>query len=293
LGGIERNVPVQLWNSGLAAALYGNVVILACTGSSGALAGVWVCPVDDGNAARRPVRLLPYASPWIDTTLHPAVRHRVAGSLLSVLCSEVTLVDLPLSPGFRETAGFLASGASAEFRHTRVLDIGSTPDWRTGYLPATRNHVRAARALVTVDRMSEEDFDFRRAIKGQDAATVEARRAAGLSLGASDWPTFCLTATDGYGTRQGQVLAVRSLDAAILLHSWFDRDGPRGVPSLLVDEAIGLAKKEWEVPTFDFEGSVIASIDQFMTGFGAEAVGYAQVRASAADDIDTAQAAFR
>jgi hypothetical protein len=89
------------------------------------------------------------------------------------------------------------------------------------------------------------------------------------------------------------VLAVRSLDAAILLHSWFDRDGPRGVPSLLVDEAIALANREWAVPVFDFEGSVIASIDQFMTGFGAEAVGYAQVRANAVGCASAAHAAFR
>jgi hypothetical protein len=291
--GIEKDVPVQLWNSGLAVALYGNVVILACTESSGALAGLWVCPVDGGGSARRTFRLLPYSSPWIDGKLHPAVRHRVAGALLSALCSEVSLVDLPMSPGFRETAGFLAAGASAAFRHTRALDIGSPPAWREGYLPATRNHVRAARAVVAVDRTSEGDFDFRQAIKGQDATAVEARQAAGLSLGASDWPTFCLSAIDGDGTCRGQVLAIQSLDAAILLHSWFDRDGPRGVPSLLVDEAISLARTEWAVSVFDFEGSVIASIDQFMAGFGAEAIGYAQVRAGVSGDTGTAGAALR
>jgi hypothetical protein len=293
LRGIEKDVPVQLWNSGLAAALYGSVVILACTESSGALAGLWVCPVDGGGAARRPFRLLPYASPWIDSKLHPAVRHRVARALLSALCSEVSLVDLPMSPEFRETAGFLAAGASAAFRHTRALNIGSLPAWREGYLPATRNHVRAARAVITVACTSEAEFDFWQAIKGQDTTAVKARKAAGLSLGASDWPTFCLSAIDGDGTCRGQVLAVRSLDAAILLHSWFDRDGPRGVPSLLVDEAISLARTEWAVSVFDFEGSVIASIDQFMAGFGAEAIGYAQVRADASGDAGAAGAAFR
>jgi hypothetical protein len=290
---IEKDVPVQLWNSGLAAALYGNVVILTCTEASSALAGLWVCPVDGVGAARRPFRLLPYASPWIDRKLHPAVRHRVAWALLSALRSEVSLVDLPMSPEFRETAGFLAAGASAAFRHTRALEIASPRAWREGYLPATRNHVRAARRAVTVARTSEGEFDFRQAIKGQDATAVEARQAAGLSLGASNWPTFCLSAIDGNGTCRGQVLAVRSLDAAILLHSWFDRNGPRGVPSLLADEAISLARTEWAASVFDFEGSVIASIDQFMAGFGAEAIGYAQVRAGAVRDAGTAGAAFR
>jgi hypothetical protein len=283
LARIERQVPVQLWNSTLAAALYGSVITLACMRASGDVAGLWVCPVDDGRAARRACRLLPYASPWIDPSLHAATRHRVAGSLLDCLRGVVAMVDLPMDPWFRETAGFLAHDAHAVFRHTRVLDIGSRADRRAGYLPATRNHVRAARAHVTVTRTGEHEFAFDRAIKGQDAAAVSSRTAAGMSLGASSWPTFCLTATDREGAQRGQVFVVRNQDSAILLHSWFDRSGPRGVPSLLVDQAADWAGQEWKVPVFDFEGSVIPSIDQFMAGLGAEAVGYAQLRWEAAD----------
>ncbi len=277
LARIERQVPVQLWNSSLAAAMYGRVITLACVRASGDVAGVWVCPVDNERAARRACRLLPYASPWIDPSLHTAARHRVAGSLLDCLRGVVAVVDLPMDPRFRETAGFLAQGAHAVFRHTRVLDIGPRTDWRAGYLPATRNHVRAARADVMVTRTEEDEFAFGRAIKGQDSAAVSARTAAGKSLCASSWPTFCLTAIGRDGARRGQVFVVRNHNSAILLHSWFDRSGPRGVPSLLVDEAADLAGRDWKVPVFDFEGSVIPSIDQFMAGFGAEAVGYAQL----------------
>jgi hypothetical protein len=290
---IERQVPVQLWNSSLAAALYGSVITLACTRASGDVAGLWVCPVDHERAARRACRLLPYASPWIDPSLHAAARHRVAGSLLDCLRGVVAVVDLPMDPGFRETAGFLTHDAHTAFRHTRVLDIEPRADWRAGYLPATRNHVRAARAHVTVTRTGEDEFAFDRAIKGQDAAAVSARTAAGISLGASNWPTFCLTATDREGARRGQVFVVRNQDSAILLHSWFDRCGPRGVPSLLVDEAVDLAGQEWKVPVFDLEGSVIPSIDQFMAGFGAEAVGYAQLRWDATGADGPARAVLR
>ena len=62
------------------------------------------------------------------------------------------------------------------------------------------------------------------------------------------------------------------------MHSWFDRDGTRGVPSLLVDAAISRSAEELETLTFDFEGSVIPGIDRFMTGFGARAAAYPQVR---------------
>jgi hypothetical protein len=290
LARIECQVSVQLWNSSLAASLYGSVITLACMRASGDVAGMWVCPVDAGRSARRPCRLLPYASPWIDPSLHAMARHRVAGSLLGCLRDVVAVVDLPMDPWFRETAGFLAHDAHAVFRHTRVLDIGSRSDWRAGYSPATRNHVRAARAHVTVTQTCAREFAFDRAIKGQDAVAVSFRTAAGMSLAASNWPTFCLTATDQDGARRGQVFVVRNQDSAILLHSWFDRSGPRGVPSLLVDEAADRARREWKVPVFDFEGSVIPSIDQFMAGFGAEAVGYAQLRLDVADTDGPARA---
>jgi hypothetical protein len=276
--GAERRVSAQLWNSGLAAAMYGNVIILVCTKLSGDVAGLWVCPADGGQAARRTYRLLPYASPWVDPRLHAAVRHRVAGEMLGCLLRLVLEVDLPMDPGFREAAAFLAYDVEMAFRHTRVLDVTPGMDWLQGYLSSTRNHVRAARARVTVTRTEERSFMFDRAIKGQDSAAVRARIAAGLVLGASAWPTACFSAIDGDGTCRGQVFIVQSQHSAVLLHSWFDREGPRGVPSLLVDEAIQWTVREWKVSAFDFEGSVIPGIDQFMAGFGAEAVGYAQLR---------------
>jgi hypothetical protein len=278
LSALEEQVPVQVWNSSLAAAVYGNVIILACTSTSGAPAGLWVCPVDEQEAARRAYRLLPYASPWIDPQLHPAVRRRVASSLLDELLGLVSDVDLPMDPGFRDVAGFLAHEVTAVFRHTRVLDLGQGADWRTGYRPSVRNHVRAARTRVKVVPAEERSFAFDRAVKGQDDDAVRARTASGRALAASGWPTFCLSAVGPDGANHGQVFVVRNVGCAILLHSWFDRRGPRGVPSLLVEEAIGRAKQRWGICAFDFEGSLLPSIDQFMAGFGAEAVGYAQLR---------------
>jgi hypothetical protein len=77
-----------------------------------------------------------------------------------------------------------------------------------------------------------------------------------------------------------------------LLHSWFEQSGPRGVPSLLVDEAITVARSTWDVRLFDFEGSVIPGVDLFMTGFGAQGVPYGQIRWRSEGDASVTGAAF-
>ncbi|MFJ1954638.1 hypothetical protein ACIOGT_25815 [Streptomyces microflavus] len=62
------------------------------------------------------------------------------------------------------------------------------------------------------------------------------------------------------------------------MHQWFDRTGPRGTPTLLVDRAVMQTLESPGVNSFDFEGSVVPGIDRFMAGFGAQAVGYGQFR---------------
>jgi hypothetical protein len=278
LAEIARRLPVQPWNSELAAALYVNVTALVCARARGDIVGLWVIPIDAEGAARRTYRMLPYASPWVDRTLHAEVRHRVAGSLLDAMLGLVSEVELPMDPQFREVAAFLERDVEMVCRHTRVLCVGPGVEWRRRYLSSVRNHMRAAGAQLTVKHSAGDAFAFDRAIKGQDHATVAARTGAGLTLGRSQWPTYCLSAVDGDDLCHGQVFVLKDQHSAILLYSWFDRSGPRGVPSLLVDAAIERSRRDWDTRAFDFEGSVIPSIDRFMAGFGADAVGYAQLR---------------
>lgn len=279
LPALTGHLPVQLWNSGVAAQVYGHTLNVVCFSREGKAIGVWVCPLDgeNGPSAQRAFRLLPYASPWVDPALHPAVRHRVVASMTETVMSRVDSVELPMDPGFAEVSALLEAGADVLCRHTRMLDIGTDQAVPDGYLPTARNHIRAAGRSHTVEEVPPEDFEFARAIVGQPEAAVAARRRSGLTI-SRQHRTLCLAAVDAEGVCRGQAFLLRSEHTAILMHLWFDRTGSRGVSSLLVDAAISRAASVLRARVFDFEGSVIPSIDRFMAGFGARSIAYPQVR---------------
>ncbi|WP_173019450.1 hypothetical protein [Streptomyces alkaliphilus] len=280
LTGITRTLAVPPWNSPLAAELYGRTLNVVCRTRRGDTAGVWVCPLDDGEdgpAARRAFRLLPYASPWIEPALHPVDRHRCVASMVTAVMERVGSIDLPMAPRFEEVAALAEVGGETRCRHTRVLNLRDGGDVRAAYLPSVRNHVRAAARRHRVVGVAPSEFDFSRAVVGQSEAAVAARRRSGLRLG-RDHPTLCLSAIDRDAVCRGQVFVLRCEDAAVLMHSWFERGGARGVPSLLVDTALEWAIGDPGAAFFDFEGSVIPSIDRFMTGFGARGAVYPHLR---------------
>lgn len=269
--------PVQLWNSATAARCYPNVLSLSCLDSSGKVLGLWLSPLDEDGAARRPQRLLPYASPWIEPTLHPQTKHRVAAALLAGLLDRVTEVELPMDPQFTEVAAFLEQGVELLCRHTRLVDLRQGGDRVARYLPSTRQHLKVARASYEVHLEPPGRFAFERAIVGQSPDTVAARARSGRLL-EERWDTLALSALDASGTCRAQVFVVRNGTHAVLLHSWFDRTAPRGAPTLLVHVAMERSVREWGSEVFDFEGSVLPGVDNFNAGFGAAPAGYPQLR---------------
>ncbi|MFE7117749.1 hypothetical protein ACFU99_20270 [Streptomyces sp. NPDC057654] len=277
---LAHTLPVPLWNSALAAKIYGRTLDVVCFRRGDRPVGIWVCPLDGGAeapAAQRPYRLLPYASPWVAPELHPLDRHRVIVSMTTTLIDHVDSVELPMDPHFGEAAALIEAGAVALCRHTRMLAPRSGGGFRAAYAPTVRNHIRAAEKRHTVARVRPEEFDFSRAIVGQHTAAVAARRESGIAV-SRDSAALCLAAVDDQGVCRGQVFVLRSTAMAILMHSWFDSSGTRGVPSLLVDRAIVTTVAEWGVTAFDFEGSVLPTVDRFMAGFGARAVAYPHIR---------------
>ncbi|MGY5309155.1 hypothetical protein [Nocardia gipuzkoensis] len=276
---LTKQLPVQLWNSAIAAQVYRHTLNVVCFSRQDRPIGVWVCPLDrqGGTDVRRAFRLLPYASPWVDSALHPTVRHKVVASMASTLMSRVDSIELPMDPNFGEVASLLETGIEALCRHTRVLDIRADRDIREGYLPTVRSTIRAAEKYCAAEDIAPETFAFARAIVGQPEAAIAARCRSALAI-SRRVPTLCLAAVDDQKVCRGQAFVVRSDNAAVLMHLWFERTGPRGVPSLLVDQVISRAAVEMNVDILDFEGSVIPSIDQFMAGFGAHALTYPHVR---------------
>jgi len=182
------------------------------------------------------------------------------------LQSEVRGIELPMSPEFVDVGAAIAVGCFAEWRHTHVFY--RTDDYERAFSPKVRGHIKAAeRAVDVVICDHPHAFAFERAIKSASERDLAWRQRLSLMLHAQGKAkTFIAQTTRGIS---GGAFLVFDNRTAYLFHSWFDRDVSRGIPSLLVRECIRWAFDVAQLARFDFEGSVIASIDQFMTSFGA------------------------
>lgn len=231
------------------------------------LAAIWILPlVQHGGLTHieRPVRTLPYASPHITAT-HPQRRREIMSALLQEIQTRARSIQLPMSPEFKDVTMARKLGILVEWRHTHEIPL--TKDWRHSYTPKVRNHRNSAskKATLSIEKDSA-DFDFGRGIVDQSPDQIELRRRFIQDLQANKISVTCLTATIN-GNRVGQALCVYHGYTAYMFHSWFDRQGPRGVPSLLIDSMAEIAHREG-CTTLDLEGSILETVDYFMSGFG-------------------------
>lgn len=272
-------LPLEVWNNPVAGGLYGRARYFVVRDSAERLRAAWCCPtIPDGSVVRE-YRILPYASPWVDPQLHPTKRDRAIAALAQMIQSVTNTVNLPLSPEFVDTSGFLFAGFTLSLRHSRVLDELTADVRRSRYLPEVRGHIRTAAKHHKVEVVSVEAFDFERAIVKQSPEALKQRAASAKRLHMMKL-ALALNAVDVHGLTVGGTFLIRNGNTAISMHSWFDR-AVRGVPSLLVDEAIIAAQTAWQIESFDFEGSVLPGIDAFMSTFGARARPYAHLSWSA------------
>lgn len=235
--------------------------------------GIWCVPLihTDGIwVASRSQRYFPYMAPVLQSQ-SLLVRRRVFSKMLKTLQQHVHTIDLPLSPDFQEANVASAMGCFVEWRHTHRIDNSV---WMERGLDLfdikTRNHVRKAMSQVRVEFSHETaEFDFSSAIKGaQEAKELRGDFARHLAVKGFGYSGIAMHKVTGH--KLGGVFLVRSDNNVLLYHSWFERDALRGVPSLLVYEALNFSFNLDGVRVFDFEGSVLASVDRFMSSFNGD-----------------------
>jgi hypothetical protein len=230
--------------------------------------GVWTVPVD-GDHVRRAARVLPYAAPALHEQ-HPQRRRDMMRALLAALQERYSSLELPLAPGFHDVAACRPLGIAVEWRHTNVLALDG--DWQAGYSSTVRQHVRVAAAAAEVSVGTElAGFRFDRALVAQDPEAMALRTRFARQADAQGAVT-CLTAHQE-SRAVGQLLVLSAGETAYCMHSWFDRSGPCGVPSLLIDSAAA-AMRATGHRALDLEGSVLPEVDYFMTGFGGTVTPY-------------------
>jgi hypothetical protein len=194
--------------------------------------------------------------------------------LVSALQETVCMIDLPLAPGFMDANAAVAAGCFAEWRHTHTLGRERwDQNGEACFSAKKRAQTRRAMKSVRVEILEEVTiFPFDLAIHG-DEESVRRRKQFALYLHARG-NAVALVARDER-RELGGVFLVRDRETVFLYHSWFDRQAQSGVPSLLVREAMQWTFEQAGTFRFDFEGSILASVDLFMSSFGAEIQPYA------------------
>jgi hypothetical protein len=282
-----------LWASDLAGNAYPHTATLTARNGP-TLMGVWIVPLrfhGQSIHVEREARTLPYCSPYI-AAKHPQRRRDIMEAMLEEVLAHAATVSLPMSPGFYDVTMAGHVGLGVDWRHTHEIELTSDARWRQAYAAKVRNHIAFARRHVSLaTERHGEGFDFERGLVAQTAHQVTIRRDFIHSLPHRGGSVICCTAL-AKGKPVGQALVVCDLSIAYLFHSWFDRTGPRGVPSLLIDSVAERARDVGRCRVLDLEGSVIESVDYYMSGFGGAITPYPMLQLGAVPDTQSAPAAL-
>ena len=265
-----------IWHDPASARLLGETMWVSVLNGSTRVAS-WLVPIDrdsNGLHARRPIRFLPYACPRI-LIGDPMLRRSIWYRLVTTLAKHVVSIELPLSPGSVDVGAVSEAGGFLETRHTNTVDNYARFE---RCIPAkARNHFKAAERQCSVsETVDPSSFEFERAIIGQSPSVVDARREFGMAA-ARTHRVWIFNASSA-GQVLGQLFVLHSGSDAIVMHAWFERDSPvRGVSTLLYVHAIRKCLLDSLIRRVDLEGSVISSIDRFMSHLGTQQSRYSML----------------
>jgi len=276
IGPHSRAEDLRLWEDpAFASHIGGSWWLVARRGDQ--TCGTWMVPIDNGLKgpfARRTVRALPYAAPRISER-HPKRRREILIAFIRYLQANCVGFELPLAPGFYDYGAFAELGAFAEARQTHCI---RPPGLSVGDLTQkARNTIRsaAAKTSVTFSRDMDE-FDFDAAIIDPDPKRIDIRKA--LARACASRRQIMIASAVEQDRTVGQVLALLDRHNALMMHAWRKREHEvRGVPSLLIARLAERIFSETDTQILDLEGSILATVDHFMDGIGAEPTPYAIV----------------
>jgi hypothetical protein len=202
---------------------------------------------------------------------HPKRMREAIACVADWCADQLDSVTVPLGPDDTTLGPFAVAGMLIEWRHTYVLD---TQDPLSKRLSASaRNHLHhAAQTVDVVIHTGPGEFAADRAIVDEGDGAKAIRTNLARSLLASGCAVVVCAAQSG--TVVGEYFLAWDDRRAYLLHSWFEREGPRGIPTLLMVRTWEWVREHLPVRTLDLEGSVIEGVDRYFSSFGARPVPY-------------------
>lgn len=238
---------------------------------------IWPIPFtwkENQKIAFRPIRLLPYHPPLIFKN-HAQEKRSILWAFIQYLQKNYYAIDLPLAPRYHDVAVFSHAGMYVEWRNTHLFSpFHSLKD---NIHPKAKNHINSAKKELTIKGcQNAEEFDFDQGIVTDDDSHRRERKKLACELSRKG---SCIVFSAYAGTSLvGQNLVLFDQTAAYLFHSWYKKDSIRGIPSLLISEAMDFAFTQPNIQFFDLEGSIIPNVDRFFASLGGLQTPYAYIQ---------------
>jgi len=263
----NKNIP--LWATQFAIEAYGTSVILGVKHNN-IIISTFVAPVyyDSKNIAaiKRNYRFLPYMMPlyWCDVS--SLQKKQIVRKIFEYLFKNYMYTYIPLHPLFTECAAIASLGGFVEMRQTHILKNQPI------YPNSVKQKAKSAQKKVNVKICNRiDEFDFDKAIKGTSEETFLRRHFASRIFESGNAKAFIGTDKEFV---HGGIFLVFDNQWCYLLHSWKDPESVKGIIPLLITEAVSYVFSNKLASVFDFEGSVIDSIDDFFASFNSETITY-------------------
>lgn len=229
---------------------------------------VYAYPVfkrENRTCLRRPFRLLPYSLPAMPSQTTKTEQKQILQNLFGFLfnCDEIYL---PLFYKFDNLMAIQSKGGFLEQRGTHIA-------YKYHQFPSKLlKEIEKIRGKIEVVQESPDRFNFEKAIIGNDESVLKRKQFANFVFNKKQ--AFVLNAYDQNQNNIAGILVMYDKFYAYLFHSWRKDDALRGVVPLLIQSAMRYCFDVLNVCGFDFEGSVINSIDDFFTGFETQIESY-------------------
>ncbi len=224
---------------------------------------------DDKKWAERKYRFFAYLSPFFIRECPNKKKKEAIYMIYNYIFNNYDYMYMPLHPSFTEIAAIQGLGAFMESRHTHVLDDVMDLNKLDSKL---RNNIRSAsKKLKIKTSFDESDFNFDIAIHGTDDE-IKARKEHALNL-LKNHKAIIFT---GYYEGKAIIGNMVTFDNEWVygLHAWQVDKVPRGSGPFVIYSISKWAFEEKKLKYFDFEGSVMQSIDDYFCNFNAKQIIY-------------------
>ena len=263
------NIPV--WIDPISIDIYENKEIIKVSLKEEPLA-YYVIPFyykDNKKWAERKYRYFAYLSPFFVKSCPNKKKKEAIYLSYNYIFSNYDYMYMPLHPSFTEISAIQGLGAFIESRHTHVLrdvlDLNKLDS-------KLRNNIKSAekKLKITIDYDSEK-FNFDIAIHGTKEEK-ELRKKNALNL-LKNHRAIIFT---GYYENKPVIgnMVVFDNEWVYGLHAWQIDKVPRGSGPFIIYSISKWAFQEKNIKYFDFEGSVMQSIDNYFCNFNAEQIIY-------------------